>query len=72
MNTMKITMKSIFSGIERTLDLPITQEQYDLWAIKGVLIQDAMPELTPEEREFIMTGMIQEEWDETFKEKEDE
>jgi hypothetical protein len=43
------------------MDLDITVEQlidYD----KGMLIQSAFPNLTPEEREFFMTGITEDEW----------
>lgn len=33
------------------------------------LIQDAFSELTDDEREFLMTGMTPEQWDETFPEE---
>ena len=59
---MKITRTSIVTGIERTQDIPVTQEQLNEWE-GGTLIQKVMPELTPSQREFIMTGMIDEEWD---------
>jgi len=39
---------------------------YDAWQ-KGKLIQNAMPYLTPSEREFLMTGITAEEWDNVFK-----
>ena len=65
---MLITRKSIFSGKERTLDLPITQRQIDAWK-NGVCIQDAMPQLTTAEREFLKTGMTPDEWDTLFQEK---
>ena len=58
---MEITRKSIFTGETRTMDLDITQEQYDAW-LGGELIQVAMPHLTPDEREFIITGATPEEW----------
>jgi len=60
---MLITKKSIFTRIERTLDINITQDQFDAWK-NGMLIQDAMPNISAEHREFIMTGTIKEEWDE--------
>ena len=59
---MKITRTSIVTGIERTQDIPVTQEQLNEWE-SGTLIQKVMPELTPSQREFIMTGMVDEEWD---------
>jgi len=35
-------------------------------------IQHAFPSLSPEEREFILTGVTAEEWDTMFKEEDDE
>ena len=67
---MKITRKSIITGTIRTMDLPITQERLDEWQ-KGGLIQDVFPELTSAQREFILTGVTDEEWA-TFIPKEDE
>jgi hypothetical protein len=59
---MLITKTSMISGIERTMDIPVTQEQLDSWN-QGMLIQEAMPNLTPDEREFIKTGITNDEWD---------
>jgi|TARA_R110000803_G_scaffold187659_1_gene249999 hypothetical protein len=58
---MIITKKSILSGEVRSLDLNITQSQIDLWK-GGMVIQKAMPKLSVDEREFVMTGIIPEEW----------
>lgn len=66
---MLITRKSQLSGIERTLEINVTQQQLDMWK-GGMLIQKAMPQLTDDEREFIMTGITAEEWDATFEESE--
>lgn len=60
---MQITKTSIISGITRTVEVPITQEQLALWKA-GAYIQDAMPDLAPELREFLITGIVAEEWDE--------
>lgn len=69
---MLITRKSIWSNKERTLDIPVTEEQIDAWE-SGTLIQKAMPHLTPSEREFLITGMTDEEWNEmNAEDKEDE
>lgn len=62
---MKITRISQVSGIERTMDIDVTQEQLDKWEA-GELIQWVMPHLTTNEREFIMTGITAEEWDHVF------
>jgi hypothetical protein len=66
---MLITRTSQISGITRTKDIPVTQQQLQAW-LTGAKIQNVMPNLPKEDREFIMTGITQEEWDEAFKEEE--
>lgn len=62
---MEITRKSMFSGETNTMDLDVTPGQIEDWKA-GTLIQNAMPDLTPDEREFMMTGVTSEEWDAEF------
>ena len=38
----------------------------------GLKVQDAFPFLSPNEREFLMTGMLPEEWEEAFPEEDSE
>jgi len=65
---MKITKTSILSGITRTKEINVNQSQIDKW-VAGMLIQDAMPNVSVDEREFIMTGSTPEEWDLYFNEE---
>jgi len=53
---MYIHKKDPVTGINRTVVIDITQEQIDSW-IDGELIQFAMPNLTPDEREFVKLGI---------------
>ena len=46
-----------FTGKLNAMELPVTKEQFQRWR-DGELIQNAMPNLTPDEREFIMTGLL--------------
>ena len=62
---MQITRRSQMTGVERTLDIDVTAEQIDAWQ-RGALIQDAMPHLSVDDREFIKTGVTAEEWDQAF------
>ena len=62
---MKITKVSILSKIERSLELDVTDEEIKAWKA-GMLIQDAMPRLNENEREFIMTGITAEEWEKQY------
>lgn len=64
---MLITRKSMLSGIERTREIPATQEMFTRYAA-GELLQNAFQGLTAGEREFIKTGITDEEWDGLFKE----
>lgn len=62
---MKITRKSPFTGTVNTMDIDVTDVQIERWK-SGTLIQNAMPNLSADEREFIMTGITPEEWQATF------
>jgi hypothetical protein len=65
---MLITRKSILTGVTRVLEFDITEEQFDKY-LKGELAQVAFPHLSPAAREFIMTGVTSEEWDDLFGEE---
>lgn len=60
---MKFIRKSIISGVVREMDLPVTEEQYEQYE-NGMFVQDAFPQLTADEREFIISGITSNEWDE--------
>lgn len=48
------------------MNLPITDEQLERWKQGNIMIQDAFPNLSPSQREFILTGITDDEWDATF------
>lgn len=75
---MLITRKSFMTGEIHTRDIPVEKHELFHWNIpqrsvemvkhecyngKRVCIQDAFPNLNPSEREFLMTGITDEEWD---------
>ena len=62
---MIVTREHLFTGLPVSRDLDITQEQYDDW-ISGMCIQEAMPNLSPSEREFLKTGLDDDDWDSLF------
>ena len=64
-NMVRITKTSMLSGQQSCMDLPIRQGHIDRW-LGGALIQDAMPHLDADQREFLMTGITPAEWNETF------
>lgn len=63
---MKITRRSPFSGQINTREIPVTELQLQIWNQGKALIQDAMPNLSSDDREFIMTGITSEEWNDSF------
>ena len=62
---MMIVRKCPYTGEEREMNIAVTHEQLDAWR-GGELIQNAMPNLTPDEREFIKTGITPEQWEKVF------
>ena len=60
---LELTKKSILTGKTSTMTLPITQDQLDLYNNTKINIQDVFPNLDSGQREFIKTGITQEEWD---------
>jgi len=64
-NNMKITKVSQLTGIEHTMEIDV--DQYQMIRIENrfhtkELIQDIVPNLPMEDREFLMTGITNEEW----------
>jgi len=69
---MLITKQSMISGQYHTRDIPITEGEYSEYirVADAVKIQQFFPRLSPDECEFLMTGITSEEWDETFEDME--
>lgn len=67
---MLITRKSAISGIERTRNIPVNPEDFMNYMNGYGNIQDVMPYLSDEDREFILSGITTEEWDNAFAESE--
>ena len=65
---MEITRTNIMTGNVTTREIPVTQEQLDDWE-SGTLIQHAMPNLSADDREFILTGIT--DWDGMFDDEEE-
>ena len=60
---LELTKTSILTGKINTMTLTITQDQLDLYNNTKINIQDVFPNLDSGQREFIKTGITQEEWD---------
>lgn len=59
---MLIIRKCPITGTQNKQEINVTEEQIRIWH-EGTLIQDAMPDLTSSEREFIKTGITDEAWE---------
>ena len=68
---MKITRKSPLTGDTATKEINVTAAQILAWE-NGELAQSAFPDASPSEREFIMSGYTDFDWDEMFREFEDD
>ena len=62
MNQYTIERKSPLTGKVNTMVITMNPSDYCDWA-RGEMIQNALPYLTTDEREFIKTGLIGDEWD---------
>jgi hypothetical protein len=62
--TMLITRTNPFTGKDNTRDLDVTEAQMIAYYEEGVLLQNAFPNLSADDREFIKTGI--DNWDEMF------
>jgi len=63
---MQIRRISMSTGISHIREIDCTQDQLNQYYQQGKLLQDAFPNLSPEDREFIKTGITPEEWNEMF------
>ena len=63
---MKITKTSSLTKVEHIMEIDVTFAQ--LWQIdnRTDLVQNIVPHLTPAEREFLLTGITNEEWELAF------
>ena len=63
---MQIKKRSTLSGAMNIREIDCTGEQLDRWENGGELIQNVMPDLSADDREFLLSGITPEEWAETF------
>ena len=65
---MLITRTSIMTGITHAKEIPVTPHQLSNW-LAGQLIQRAMPNISADDREFLITGITPEEFAQAFPEE---
>ena len=59
-----------FTGKTNTMEIAVTEAQLADWR-GGNMIQRAMPNVSADEREFIMSGITPAMWDETIGDEDD-
>jgi len=68
-NKVVVHKKSMVSGRLNSMLLPTTQGKIEYWIESGKLIQDVMPDLNDNQREFLMSGITPREWNDMFGEE---
>lgn len=63
---MEIKRKSPLTGIERTRNIRINQDDYDTWKKGYASLSDCMPYLNEDDRTFLLAGITDQEWKEAF------
>lgn len=68
---MKITKKCPFTGKINTMDIPLTEAEFLRIELRNELIQNIVPHLSADHREFLISGITPDEWNKTFNSDED-
>lgn len=63
---MHITRESAITGIKHTRSIPANPDDMLAWKAGLGSIEDLMPYLNDVDREFLLSGITPEEWDEAF------
>jgi len=61
-----LTRNCMFTGREHSVAL--TTDQWDRWCMSDDLIQNVLPELSTDDREFLISGISPEGWSKAFPE----
>ena len=67
---MKITKTCVYTNRKNTMDIDITEEQYEQFK-QGGDIDEIMPSITYEERQFLLTGALPDDEDSLYNDGED-
>lgn len=57
---------SPLTGLVNTRRIDVTKEEFINWRFRGMLIQNAMPRASADDREFLLTGHTPEDWARMF------
>lgn len=62
----RVTVQNHMTGIFNSRNIELPNEGVAQYLSGSCMIQDAFPKVSPDEREFIMTGITSEEWNKLF------
>jgi hypothetical protein len=65
---MLIKRVSVITGVERQQDIPVDPNDVVLWDLGLGSIEELMPYLSDNDRDFILSGITTTEWQEAFAE----
>ena len=63
---MRILRKSVLTGNVNTMDINVTDEQFTKYLGSNECIQNVLPDLSADVREFLISGITPDEWDKAF------
>jgi hypothetical protein len=69
-NTIVFSRECQVTG--KTHEVTVSKEAYEMWCTRKLLIQEAFPGLSEDDRELILTGYTPAEWAEIFPQEGDE
>lgn len=69
---MKIRRISAITGVERVKDIPLNPDDWIKYKMGYKNIDEALPYLSDEDRDFIISGITSDEWKRAFEEQEEE
>ena len=72
LQTYKVEARSNITGRTAAMEMRMSEEQLSGWANGDDLIQNCLPQLSPDEKEFLLSGITPEEWTEFFTYEEEE
>ena len=63
---VRVYKQSVITGNHNSMVLPTRQGNLEHWVDTGTLVQDEFPHFDADQREFLITGILPEEWDAMF------
>lgn len=69
---MLFEKQSLLTGITHQREIPVSPEEVNRWEASGRHIQDYFPNLSADDREFILTGITPEKWNQYIPEPEED